>query len=93
MIKFCKNCGSPSLLKEVQTFRDKTKHIKVTCRECDAFQGYEKQHSGFDRLIVKDFEFKEKADSEDLGESVRTNLMEFEENIIGKKVTIIAKIR
>ena len=54
-MKYCKNCGAESLTKTIQTFKDGTKHLRVDCSKCNTFNGYEKQHNGFDKLLVKDF--------------------------------------
>jgi len=89
-IKFCKGCGSTDLTQTMQIFSDKSEHLRVDCA-CGEFNGYVKQHNGFDKLLVKDWLVNEDDDYAAIMSEAFQNLVKID--LKGKKVSIIAKVR
>jgi len=92
MIKFCKMCGSSTFNKVNQQFKDGTVHIRVSCKECGVFNGWEKQHSGFDKLLGKCF-INDLEDFSTLRTDVVDALNDLYESSKDKKITVVAKVR
>lgn len=90
MANFCNNCGSSKLTTVDQVFKDNTRHKRIECTKCLAFNGYEKQTNRIDKVIVKDY------DLNDLHahQNVPPHLADYLEDFLGqdKKLTVIAKI-
>lgn len=91
MAKFCKDCGSSNLIEQNQTFKDNTTHIRLVCGDCGHFNGYKKQHNGFDKLLVKDFNISCGNDVDMAMLCAGNGLKELD--VLGRSITLIAKVR
>lgn len=86
-MNYCNQCGSVSLQQREQVFKNGTKHIRVTCRDCGTFNGFAKQNNGYDIIVAKDHS----GDIEELRDLVSDKLTSADLN--GRNVTLIAKVR
>ena len=69
--------------------------MRIECDDCGQFNGYAKQHSGFDKTLLKDFPAGQNAWARDLATAIQAHLYDLAEHndMSGKKITIIAKVR
>lgn len=91
MASFCKDCGSSNLIENPQVFKDNTTHIRLDCGECNSFNGYKKQHDGFNRTLLKDYFVVDNNSLYGAFNVAGANASSLD--LIGRNITLIIKVR